>query len=671
MRQGLRFVASWVISAAVLVLLSRVVPGIKVATFAAALLGTLVLSVLNDLLRPLLIRLTIAINVFTLGLFSLVINGTMLWLASEFTQGFAISTIFSGIFASLILTMPNPVMAKLVSLGSDDDYFERLIEQLGKRYENVTPLTEPGMLLLEIDGLAEPTLQRAIREGYMPTLARWLKSGTHRLAQWDTGLPSQTSAMQAGILHGNNVDIPAFRWYEKERQRLMVSNHPVDAHELISRVSDGKGVLHRHGVSVNNLATGDAEQIILTMSHLQDGANHITVDPRDFYSFFSSPYGYTRIIVFTLWEVAVELWEAWRQRRHHVEPRVHRGGSYPLVRALSCVAIRDLSVYFLIEDMFKGMPSAYTTFVGYDEVAHHSGPESADAMRVLRQIDKRFSQLEKAARKAPRPYRFVVLSDHGQTAGAPFRQRYGSTLEEFVKSLVAESVRIAPVLRDTEGRGRVGALLAELDRAHRRRLRAGSRLLRNTDFAPRSQGAANHTKSEDTEIVVCVSGNLALIYFAQQPGRLTYEQIKDQHPDLIAGLATHEGIGWVMVRSESRGPMVVGASGIHFLAEDRVEGDDPLAAFGPNDAEHLRRLDSFSNVGDIVVNSMYDPVTGQVAPFEEFAGSHGGLGGNQNLPFVLFPVEFPSPPPISGAHHLYPVLSQWIEDLQPLNSTEA
>ncbi len=657
LHRTMQFFVSWLVTALGLVLIAQVVPGVSLSSFDAALLGTLIFSVTNAVLRPILIRLTLPIVVYTLGLFSLVVNAFILWLASSVTDGFDLDGITQVVVVSILLTLLNIIAVELLSLGNNNYYFNQIITRLQWKYRHTPKQEEPGIFLLEIDGLAEPTLRRAIDEGHMPTLARWLKEDSHQLMKWDTGLPSQTSSMQAGILHGNNQDIPAFRWYEKKEKRLIVSNHPVDAYEINRRISDQKGVLRQHGISVNNLVTGDAEQIILTMSHLQDDQDHIIVDPRDFYSFFSSPYGYGRIVWLTLWETLVEIKEAWQQRRNDIRPRVSRGKVYPLVRALTCVAIRDLSIYFLIEDMFKSMSSGYTTFVGYDEVAHHSGPETTDAMRVLRHIDDRFHQLEKAARKAPRPYKFIVLADHGQTTGAPFRQRYGVTLAELVQSLVPEGVEFAPTLSGTEGPGKVGALIAELGKASGLMVRLVGRILNRTDYHTN-----HHVKNEDAkdpDIVVCVSGNLGLIYLAKRPGNFSEEQIDQEYPNLINGLVNHDGIAFVVVHSETDGPVVLGKSGRRCLDNNQIEGRDPLQDFGPRDAEHLKRLMSFSNVGDIVVNSMYDGQ--QVAPFEEFAGSHGGLGGNQNVPFILFPTEFGSAPTIVGSHNVYRVLLQWLQ----------
>jgi hypothetical protein len=84
-----------------------------------------------------------------------------------------------------------------------------------------------------------------------------------------------------------------------------------------------------------------------------------------------------------------------------------------------------------------------------------------------------------------------------------------------------------------------------------------------------------------------------------------------------------------------------------------VEGDDPLAVFGPLAVRHLRRLDGFRNTGDLVIVSRYDAATEEVAAFEELIGSHGGLGGPQTAAFVLVPAGWPMPDgPLVGAETL-------------------
>ncbi len=98
-----------------------------------------------------------------------------------------------------------------------------------------------------------------------------------------------------------------------------------------------------------------------------------------------------------------------------------------------CVVVRDLIVFGVLTDMMRGRPAVYATFSSYDEVAHHSGLQRADTLEALRKLDQRFGRIEKARRYAARPYEIVVLSDHGQTQGATFKQRNGYGLDDLVE----------------------------------------------------------------------------------------------------------------------------------------------------------------------------------------------------------------------------------------------
>ena len=156
----------------------------------------------------------------------------------------------------------------------------------------------------------------------------------------------------------------------------------------------------------------------------------------DFYAYFVDPYNTTRTVLLVIWDIILEKWEFPAGAQKNVVPildKHHRGGIYPLLRVFTTVIMRELNIFTLIGDMFAGISSAYATFVGYDEVAHHSGVESTDALRVLYKLDEQFARLESVAEQAPRPYHLVVLSDHGQSGGQTFKQRYGIDLQELVQ----------------------------------------------------------------------------------------------------------------------------------------------------------------------------------------------------------------------------------------------
>ena len=121
---------------------------------------------------------------------------------------------------------------------------------------------------------------------------------------------------------------------------------------------------------------------------------------------------------------------------------------------------------------------------------------------------------------------------------------------------------------------------------------------------------------------------------------------------------------WKFNRLE-RGPLVLGADGVHYLTDDRVEGEDPLAGFSANAARHLRRTDGFAHVADIMVGSFYDHQLDEGCAFEELISFHGGMGGPQTRPFLLHPADLPVPAePIVGAEAAHDVLADWRRALQ-------
>jgi hypothetical protein len=176
---------------------------------------------------------------------------------------------------------------------------------------------------------------------------------------------------------------------------------------------------------------------------------------------------------------------------------------------------------------------------------------------------------------------------------------------------------------------------------------------------------ADEFELSKANVVVYGSGSSGLIYFTDSKERLTLEQIGQAYPGLVVGLAQHPGIGFVLVKSTEQGSMVIGKKGVHFLDNDTVEGEDPLANYGPNAAMHLRRESSFSNCPDIIVNSVYDPETDEIAGFENQVGHHGGMGGNQNHPFIMYPAELAyDGKPVVGAESVYKLLRGWRDKVQ-------
>ena len=294
----------------------------------------------------------------------------------------------------------------------------------------------PGIIFLEIDGLALPVLRRAMRDGNAPNMARWLADDTHYLIEWEPDLSSQTGASQAGILLGSNHDIPAFRWVEKETGTMMTCSAPEDCARIERERATGIGLLVDGGASRGNLLSGEAEAVILTVSRMEEEKR---ANP-GYRAFFANAFNVSRALVLFVWEVILE-WTAAAPREADATS-ARAGTAAASIRscaAAMCVIVRDLIVYGVLTDMMRGRPAIYATFSSYDEVAHHSGLERADTLEALRKLDQQFGRIERARRYAARPYEIVVLSDHGQTQGATFKQRNGYGLDELVERSVETS----------------------------------------------------------------------------------------------------------------------------------------------------------------------------------------------------------------------------------------
>jgi uncharacterized membrane protein YvlD (DUF360 family) len=666
-RRLVRYVfLTWIVDAIALALAAWGVGPVRFRDPASLVATVVLISLANALVRPIVVRFLIRYAVLTFGLLSLVINGLMIALVAQLLPGFEVGSFLVAFGLSLYLALVNLLLGIALDLDWSDSYYRQVVLELVRRSSrHGGEEAPPGVVIVQVDGLSEPLLRFALRTGNAPHMARWIRSGSHRVARWDVMLPSQTSASQAGILHGNNDGIPAFRWYEKATGRLLVSNRPADAAEIERRVSSGDGLLVHGGSSVTNLLSGDAARSVLTNSTLTARSG---VRSSDFFGFFADPSTVFRVLMLGVVELVREFNQARAQRLRDVEPRIDRAWPFPVLRAAACVLLRDLSIGLVLEDMYRGVPVVYVDLVGYDEVAHHAGPERPEALDAVVEVDRQIGILARAATSSSRRYHLVVLSDHGQSQGATFRQRFGIPLDRLVRDLMAGEPAVLAATSDVEGWGYVDTVLTELaagegtgSRLARRQLRT-----RGDDGQPEERATEPSTTPAQsaTDVVVAASGNLANVYFTALPGRASWEAIERAHPGLVTALASHPGIGLVLVRSERSGAVVLGGRGVCHLDERRVEGADPLAPFGPLAEASLRRLDGIANVGDLAVISMLDPDTHEVAAFEELVGSHGGLGGAQTEAFVVYPGDFAEPDgPIVGAPALHGVLVGWLRDL--------
>ncbi|HEV8403616.1 MAG TPA: phage holin family protein [Candidatus Limnocylindrales bacterium] len=657
-----RVVLSWVAAGAALLIIAATSANLTLDGPASLVEAAFLLAVLNLLARPLLLLALSPLPAFTVQVGELLVELVVVLVIGRFVPGVGVANMGAAIWDAVALTILNALFAEILRASDDDSYHGSQVRRLAAR-DFGKPRTEtPGLLMVQLDGLSLPVLREQMRAGRMPGLDRQVRHGEAAIDPWYAMLPPVTPVSQAGILHGNNDDMPGFRWFEKREKTLIVANTPDGASEIERRRSNGRGLLAEDGASIGNLVTGDARRVYLTMATIEDDLP--SVDDPKVRGVFVRQVNYIRLLVLTLGEVAKEWYQRERQRSRGIEPRIHRDLHYALERALTNVALRNITTALVIQEMFDEAPAIYVDYTGYDALAHHVGPERDEAVDALDGLDRTLGTLRRVARETHRPYKMVVLSDHGQSLGTPFSQLYGERLEDVAKKLIGDTTE-RPTLRDAwEYHGTSGMILGEIGRGPGVR----SALARR---ASRRRMVRAGAVDDPGALVACASGNLALLYLTCSDDRVSREEIDRLYPDLIPGLVSHAGVGLVVVQSERDGVVALGRGGQHHLESGRILGDDPVAAFGPRAVDGLRRIATFSNTGDLIVIGPYDQATGEVVSYEDLVGSHGGLGGWQGEPFLLHPTDLPiGDEPLIGAPAVHAQLRVWLRSLETTSARD-
>ena len=304
-----RLIVSWLIGAAAVWVASAVLPGVSLEQTGAAFLVAAVVALMNAMLPPLLAALRLPLMLVTGFVLLLLADAFVLWAAHEILPDDIRVDSFGDAFLAAILIAAVSLVLQVVLGTNDDDRYNLSVTRRIARRQGAAPRTDvPGIVFLEIDGLALPVLRDAMRDGSAPALARWIADDGYRLVEWETDLSSQTGASQAGILLGSNEDIPAFRWVEKAEGRLVACSAPGDCAEIERKRATGAGLLVNGGTSRGNLLSGEADETILTVSRTdaERGANP------GYRAFFANGFNVTRTLVLMGWEIGLEVTAATR-----------------------------------------------------------------------------------------------------------------------------------------------------------------------------------------------------------------------------------------------------------------------------------------------------------------------------------------------------------------------
>jgi len=636
----LRLVVSWFLAFLALLFTAVLLPGFTYTSWTPLVVAAAATGLVGMIVRPLLVELAAAIGWIAVALATLFGQALVMQLALSVVPGVHFDSFWTAVAAAWIAAAFGTLLTWLISAGTDESFAATLVRLPA---QDIPDAEVDGVVFVQLDGVSYPVMQWALQSGSMPTLRRWTDEGLQGLHEWTVQLPCTTPASQQAILMGSADGVPAFRWYDRELGRVLVANRPQDASIIEARASTGHGLLADDGVSISNIFTGDAPKAAMTMSRLEvtRGSRRTRVV---FARFLLRPDGLSRSLSRTIAEVVRERFQALRQRRLLVHPRVHRSWTFAGLRAFSNGLLRDLNTAVVAEEMKRGARSIYVDYVDYDEIAHHAGSTRIESLAALTGLDQVLALLEKVADSAPRHYHFVMLSDHGQAQGQPFAERWGTDLADLCARLTrAETTGIES---SVEGWGRVDSVLGDLAGSG-----GGSGVQQAATRRVEHKMGPGERDTEDA-LIVLGSGNLGLVY-VPEPERLTLADIDRRWPQLVPGLVAHPGIGFVAGLG-AEGPVAIGSSGRHHLATGEIEGTDPLEGLGAHAPGMLLAAASMARAPDLYVNSAVDPTTLDVAAFEPLVGCHGGLGGWQDRGFVMAPPQLLSPSvPIVGGDDLH------------------
>ncbi|MEA3342281.1 MAG: hypothetical protein U9R15_20130 [Chloroflexota bacterium] len=532
-----------------------------------------------------------------------------------------------------------------------------------------------GFIIVQIDGLSYDHLIQALTAGYMPYLSRLLAERRLSVAPWRCGLPSTTPAVQAGIMFGNRFDIPGFRWYEKERGQAMMAKRPDQIQVVRARISQGHPGILRGGSCYVSIFDGDADLALFTLSTLHRQRFFESVRGMGlFLLFLFSPFRILRLLGLTLSSYLTGLG---RRLVALVRPGVLNPFDLfsPLLHAVSDTLLTEAQTFGVMLDIYRCAPAIYANYNSYDEAAHKLGADSAAAFRVLRGVDRRVRQINRMrTRYRRREYDLYILSDHGNTPAVPFSWRSGVTLGDYIVAQLGDGFlldeRAEAYAHSTD---KTRYLLDELQCLERG---FSPRLRRALDVIRRYVGRRvfpdpelDYNLERQGDVVVAASGPLAHVYFNVALRPLDVVEVAILYPQLLDSLLADPGIGAIVGRVGERtvvlghqgGALVIDGGESGESGRESVEVPHPLRPFGDTAyaAAQLHYLAHFPHSGDLIVLGALE-ADGRVVAFEKQAAVHGGLGGPQMRPFIIWPPERPlAPETLNDAQDLYPYFARY------------
>ena len=488
-------------------------------------------------------------------------------------------------------------------------------------------------VILHLDGVSKKRLQRGMADGTLPRLRDFLARGDYRMSPMYAGSPSSTPSFQAGLLWGARADAPGFLWYDKRRGKPVSMNLKVDAARVEDEISAGRRGLLEDGTTYFSLFTGGSRINAFTLTGWSRDEVRLGPGPNawDVASLFAI-HAVTASTVLS--SAVVESANAvtdvidWASQT----ARFDHERAFLTNRVLLSAGARNYATYATVLDIARGVPSIYTCFADYDEIAHRRGPDSRQALRALEATDRAAGVVIDAALASGHDYDIYVLADHGQVSTRPFEEVTGATLHD-----VVEGASEPGPMQKPDPQRKLANVGKAFWRAAQRSVGEAGQV--EAALAGAMRGAARSLERDvQRESVVIDAGDLAHVYFTGDPEPMTLEQINARLPGIVEAVLASKAAGIVAVRG--------GRAGYAFRNGRRIDLSEPAADLalglgygGRRVRQALRGMLSMRSSGDLVVfgNGLRDS---DVAFAWEF-GSHGGIAADEVDAFMIHPARTP------------------------------
>lgn len=488
------------------------------------------------------------------------------------------------------------------------------------RHLGLTPVEgqseKPGLLLIQIDGLARRQLEAAIEKGNMPFLQRLRDRGHYALHTFYPGMPSTTPAVQAELYYGVRAGVPAFSFLHRESKRIALMFRPEWAKKIEASFQEEAEGLLKGGSSWSNIYSGGAapEESHFCGASIGLGDMWRTGKIRNIFVFilFHIPSA-VKIAALLVLELAVSI--------PHAIRGVFRGQwlsrefTAVMSRTFIGIGLRELITIGGQVDVTRGLPAVHINFLGYDELAHRRGPGSLFAHWSLTGIDRAIKNLYRAAHRSPRrDYHVWIFSDHGQERVRSFATEFPGGVEKIIADCL-ESARAKDPAWQARAQHSVHApVLLRSPRAERRHAR--------------ELAAEALTEEEAKTFTVVAPGPLGHVYFARP--------MDDAQKRALARRLVKQGKIPGVLHRDSAGLV----TWIHHQGETAVpEGATALLGGHPEPlrakiAEDLVTLCESKNAGDLILLGWG---ADGAWTFAAERGAHAGPGIDETQGFLLVP----------------------------------